>query len=148
MPRWRRPGTGRIKGTVLAALLVAVLLFAGATWVVVNATVLEPRNRAAATAGAKSYAFGRLHYPLHNWPCLERLWQRESGWSRTADNPTSTAFGIPQAMLSIHFKNQPARRAAYKASYRVQVNWGLRYIWGKYRNPCRALVHSNVHGWY
>ncbi|HYF72265.1 MAG TPA: lytic transglycosylase domain-containing protein, partial [Nocardioides sp.] len=30
--------------------------------------------------------------------CLDSLWTRESGWNPSADNPTSSAYGIPQAL--------------------------------------------------
>jgi hypothetical protein len=30
--------------------------------------------------------------------CLDDLWNRESGWRVTADNPSSSAYGIPQAL--------------------------------------------------
>ncbi len=29
--------------------------------------------------------------------CLDSLWTKESGWDYTADNPGSSAYGIPQA---------------------------------------------------
>src|SRR5690606_7208075 len=31
-----------------------------------------------------------------HWDALNNLWTRESGWNHLAQNPTSTAFGIPQ----------------------------------------------------
>ncbi len=30
--------------------------------------------------------------------CLDSLWTRESNWRVNADNPTSSAYGIPQAL--------------------------------------------------
>jgi hypothetical protein len=32
------------------------------------------------------------------WTALKNLWTRESGWSTTARNPASGAYGIPQAL--------------------------------------------------
>jgi hypothetical protein len=34
--------------------------------------------------------------------CLVKLWTKESNWRWNADNPTSSAYGIPQSL--------PARR--------------------------------------
>lgn len=78
------------------------------------------------------------------WNALYQLWQRESGWSPTADNPTSSAFGIPQAMTSVH--DVGGRYMA--GDPRAQIKWGLNYISGRYGNPLQALAHSNETGWY
>ena len=32
--------------------------------------------------------------------CLENLWGKESGWNPNAQNPSSTAYGIPQFLDS------------------------------------------------
>ena len=34
----------------------------------------------------------------YQWTALYRLWSAESGWRVTAANPTSSAYGIPQAL--------------------------------------------------
>jgi hypothetical protein len=79
--------------------------------------------------------------------CLDKLWTNESGWQTTADNPSSTAYGIPQALLSAHHtnidKNYPGY---YEGDWRKptggqaepQIRWGLDYIKGKYGTPCKA----------
>src|SRR5262249_208674 len=35
------------------------------------------------------------------WPALRALWMGESGWNKYATNPTSGAYGIPQALPAI-----------------------------------------------
>lgn len=83
--------------------------------------------------------------------CLNNLWNRESGWNYKAANPTSSARGIAQTMMSAHFGsawqlspdamdflNSPAR----------QIEWGLNYIRDRYSNPCGAWAHSERTGWY
>ena len=79
------------------------------------------------------------------WPCLEKLWNRESRWQVDADNPTSSAYGIPQAL--------PGRRMAeYGADWRTnpvtQIKWGLDYIEDAHDSPCGAWAHSEAKGWY
>lgn len=73
--------------------------------------------------------------------CLVQLWQRESGWSVTAHNP-SGAYGIPQALPGS--KMGPG----WQSDATVQINWGLGYIAGRYGTPCGAWSHSNATGWY
>ena len=67
--------------------------------------------------------------------CLVELWHKESRWSPTADNPKSTAFGIPQLL-------KMTERNPYK-----QIELGLKYIKHRHRTPCLALEHHKK-GWY
>lgn len=85
------------------------------------------------------------------WAALQRLWNNESGWRTNAANPTSSARGIPQAMMSVHFgRNWQTNPAALKflRDPRVQILWGLRYIARRYGSPSRALAFQNAHHWY
>ena len=77
------------------------------------------------------------------WTCLDNLFTRESNWRSWAANPRSSAFGIPQAMLSLH----PVP-ADFRTNAATQITWGLDYIAGRYRTPCRAWAHFERHGWY
>ncbi|MER7249857.1 hypothetical protein [Kribbella sp. NPDC000426] len=88
--------------------------------------------------------------PDHGWSqsqfsCLEKLWNKESRWKVNADNPTSTAYGIPQALPG-------NRMAAYGKDWRTnpvtQIKWGLDYIEATYGSPCSAWGHSQAKGWY
>lgn len=88
--------------------------------------------------------------PDHGWgegqfTCLEKLWTRESNWRVNADNPTSSAYGIPQALPG-------NRMAAYGSDWRTnhvtQIKWGLDYIEDRYGSPCSAWAHSQSKGWY
>jgi hypothetical protein len=79
-----------------------------------------------------------------DWQALVQLWDKESGWRPTADNPTSTAYGIPQAMMSAH----PDMPADYKTNPMTQIEWGLDYIASRYGSPSQAWAHSQRTGWY
>lgn len=74
--------------------------------------------------------------------CLAQLWDRESGWDPYAVNPGSGAYGIPQALPSVH--GHPYALGDWKA----QIRWGRRYILRRYGDPCTALAHENENGWY
>jgi hypothetical protein len=79
------------------------------------------------------------------WPCLDRLWSHESGWSTTAANPTSAAYGIPQA-------NPGSKMASHgddwRTSARTQIAWGLDYIDGRYGTPCAANAFALRNNYY
>ena len=69
------------------------------------------------------------------WPYLDALWIRESGWNQLADNPTSSAYGIPQSL--------PGSKMAvvgddWRTNPETQIRWGLAYIAARYGTPERA----------
>ena len=86
------------------------------------------------------------------YACLEILWQKESGWRSNAANPHSTAWGIPQFLNSTWVNyGYPIR----PKDPQVQVKAGLRYIYKRYKTPCRAWdfwkkqAGPDLHGgWY
>ncbi len=77
--------------------------------------------------------------------CLDSLWTRESNWRVNADNPTSSAYGIPQALPGSKMSSAGADWATNPVT---QITWGLGYIQGRYGSPCSAWGHSQSHGWY
>ncbi len=77
--------------------------------------------------------------------CLDSLWTRESGWSSTAANPSSSAYGIPQALPGSKMASAGADWATNPAT---QIRWGLGYIADRYGSPCGAWSHSESVGWY
>lgn len=80
------------------------------------------------------------------WTALDHLWTGESGWRNTAQNPTSTAYGIAQFLNStwagygIPKTSDPGR----------QIEAGFRYIASSYGNPVNALSKwlSRSPHWY
>ena len=96
----------------------------------------------AATQKARDWAWKRLG--TRQWDCLDRLWQRESGWRVAAGHP-SGSFGIPQANPGTKMRSAGAD---WQTSAMTQVRWGLGYIHGRYGTACRALAHSDAYSWY
>ncbi len=77
--------------------------------------------------------------------CLNRLWGKESAWTHTADNPTSSAYGIPQAL--------PGNKMAdmgkdWRTNPVTQIDWGLKYIRLRYGDPCGAWSFFLKNNWY
>ena len=69
------------------------------------------------------------------WTCLLDLWNRESGWMYDAENPSSGAYGIPQALPG--YKMATAG-ADWQTNPATQIKWGLTYISQTYGTPCAA----------
>ena len=77
--------------------------------------------------------------------CLDSLWTRESNWRVNADNPSSSAYGIPQALPGSKMSSAGSDWATNPVT---QIRWGLGYIADRYGSPCGAWSHSQGHGWY
>ena len=88
---------------------------------------------------------GSFGWSSSQFSCLDPLWAHESGWSVTAYNAGSGAYGIPQALPG-------SKMASVAADWRhnplTQITWGLRYIRLRYGSPCGAWAHSEGSGWY
>ena len=98
--------------------------------------------------GAQSIARSLLG--SHGWAdsefsCLQSLWTKESGWNYQAQNASSGAFGIPQALPGSKMSSVSADWATNPTA---QITWGMQYIEGRYGTPCSAWAHSQSVGWY
>ena len=71
--------------------------------------------------------------------------QHESGWSATAYNAGTGAYGIPQALPGA---KMASAGPDWQTDAATQVRWGLEYIRGTYGSPCGAWDHEQATGWY
>ncbi|GIE27743.1 hypothetical protein Ait01nite_007880 [Actinoplanes italicus] len=84
-------------------------------------------------------------FGLDQFPCLDKLWKKESGWNYKALNNSSGAYGIPQALPG---DKMASAGSDWKTNPATQIEWGLGYIKGRYGTPCKAWSHSQNVGWY
>jgi hypothetical protein len=77
--------------------------------------------------------------------CLSALWAEESSWSVYAQNPSSGAYGIPQALPG---SKMASAGADWRSDAATQISWGLGYIRAMYGSPCAAWDHEEAAGWY
>ncbi|WP_241982304.1 lytic transglycosylase domain-containing protein [Cryobacterium ruanii] len=97
---------------------------------------------------AQAYAYDAVAargWGEDQYSCLVSLWQKESGWRVNAENSSSGAYGIPQAL--------PGSKMAtagddWATNAGTQIEWGLGYITGRYGTPCGAWGKSQASGWY
>lgn len=91
------------------------------------------------------YIAATYGWDAQQYSCIENLWEKESNWRVTADNPTSSAYGIPQAL--------PGSRMAeiaddWRTNPVTQIKWGAQYIEKRYGTPCVAYNKALNVGWY
>ena len=77
--------------------------------------------------------------------CLQPLWAHESGWNTYAQNPSSGAYGIPQALPG---SKMASAGGDWQSNPATQIRWGLSYIQDNYGSPCGAWAHEQTDGWY
>jgi len=113
-----------------------------------QAAAQSPAVTTAASGSPQQIAqamLGSFGWSSSQFSCLDPLWAHESGWSVSAYNAGSGAFGIPQAL--------PGSRMAsagpdWQTNAATQIKWGLDYIKGTYGSPCGAWSHEEATGWY
>lgn len=97
-------------------------------------------------AEAQSLARG-IAQDIYGWGAGEfahviQIWNLESGWRWNAENPSSHAYGIPQALPGYKMG------AGWHDNAVVQIQWGLRYIHDRYGSPSGAWRWWQTHRWY
>lgn len=97
---------------------------------------------------SKEYALKtilEMGWESDQYSCLVILWERESNWRVNAKNKSSGAYGIPQSLPGTKMASEGAD---WLTNPKTQINWGLKYIKGRYGSACGALAHSNKFNWY
>lgn len=109
-------------------LLAGLLLFTGVNQA---SAVNTPRD----INNYKLYAHMKV-VSAKEYRCLELLWMRESRWDPRADNPKSSAYGIPQLL-----------KLKVLDPY-LQIDLGLKYIKARHVTPCKAWAYHLKTGHY
>ncbi|MCP3015998.1 transglycosylase SLT domain-containing protein [Nocardiopsis dassonvillei] len=99
----------------------------------------DPKGIALQMVTDQGWAASEFH------DCLEPLWQKESNWNPSAQNPSSGAYGIPQSLPG---DKMATHGDDWQTNPATQIAWGIDYIKGRYGTPCEAWAHSQSVGWY
>lgn len=110
----------------------------------------QQASRSAARPSGSPRAIGQQMASARGWggaqfTCLEKLWTKESNWTPTAANPTSSAYGIPQPLPG---SKMASHGSDWRTNPATQIAWGLDYIADRYGSPCSAWAHSQRNNWY
>jgi hypothetical protein len=108
--------------------------------------------QASGTSARAAQEIARTMVTARGWApaeftCLVTLWHRESGWSWSATNPSSGAYGIPQSLPGWKMASAGSDWLTNPAT---QISWGLGYIEERYGSPCsayEAFLSRSPH-WY
>lgn len=135
------PGTGTATGKIpsAASVLNEYGIGGNAAPIVANGSPSQNRSLGRFLAAGVGWTGAQ-------WTALDTVVNGESGWSNTAQNPTSTAYGIGQ---NINPSTYPkAGQKAHGSNPHAQIVWTLKYIKSRYGDPINALAHERKFGWY
>jgi hypothetical protein len=118
----------------IRARLAALNPFAGITGVPSGAKISGSVLAAQNFAKSILWAYG---WKQNQFPPLQALWYGESGWRWNALNPSSGAYGIPQALPA---SKMAAAGADWRTNPATQIRWGLGYISAAYGSPANAYA--------
>lgn len=102
-----------------------------------------PSSVSGNAAIVKSIFASQFGWASH-WPATYRLLMKESGFRNTAQNPTSTAYGMFQFLDS----TWGGYGIPKTSDPRLQTIAGGRYISSRYGNPSNALAFHLRNNWY
>lgn len=83
------------------------------------------------------------------WTAWNNVAMRESGWNNLANNPSSGAYGIAQALPFTKYPKPgwPGWAGGSSDPY-SQILWMASYMAGRYGGPIGAWNHEVAYGWY
>jgi hypothetical protein len=97
-------------------------------------------------AANRALARQMFPWPAGMWAAFDYLEMREAGYNRFARNPSSGAYGIPQALPES--KLPFAGQSGGGSHAGPQLSWMFGYIGGRYGNPVNAAAHERAFNWY
>jgi hypothetical protein len=77
--------------------------------------------------------------------CAANIITRESGWRVNAQNPSSSAYGLPQALPG---SKMAAAGPDWRTNPTTQLSWMKTYVDQRYGGACPAWSWWQAHHWY
>lgn len=100
----------------------------------------EPKHE---VSGTKQQWMRQAGIRSNDYKYVEYIVQKESGWRYTAQNPTSSAYGLCQTMMSVHnpggdFRSNPV----------TQLKWCNNYAVSRYGSWANAYSFWTSNHWW
>ena len=94
---------------------------------------------------ARQILKNKYGYGASQFTCFNNIIMRESMWKVNATNPSSGAYGIPQALPG---SKMATIASDWRTNPATQIIWGIEYMKKRYGSPCEAWSFKHSHGWY
>ncbi|MBO8190885.1 transglycosylase SLT domain-containing protein [Streptomyces oryzae] len=99
----------------------------------------------SAPSGSPQQIARQLIGDEQQFQCFSNIVERESGWNVTAENPSSGAYGLVQALPG---SKMASAGADWRTNPATQIKWGLQYMKSTYGSPCGAWSFWQSHQSY
>ncbi|MFF8830343.1 transglycosylase SLT domain-containing protein [Streptomyces sp. NPDC015131] len=90
-------------------------------------------------------AMARQMVPGDQFQCFSNIVDHESTWNYRAQNPSSGAYGLVQALPG---SKMASAGADWQTNPATQIKWGLNYMNERYGSPCGAWDFWQANNWY
>ncbi len=90
-------------------------------------------------------AIARQMVPGDQFQCFSNIVDHESSWNYRAQNPSSGAYGLVQALPA---SKMASAGADWRTNPATQIKWGLNYMNDRYGSPCGAWSFWQANRWY
>jgi hypothetical protein len=94
---------------------------------------------------ARQILKNKYGYGESDFDCFNNIIIRESMWDIDATNPSSGAYGIPQALPG---SKMASVGSDWRTNPATQIIWAIGYMEDRYGSPCAAWSFKRAHGWY
>jgi hypothetical protein len=94
---------------------------------------------------ARQILKNKYGYGDSDFDCFNNIIIRESMWDIDATNPSSGAYGIPQALPG---SKMATAGSDWRTNPATQIIWAIGYMEDRYGSPCAAWSFKRAHGWY
>jgi hypothetical protein len=98
-----------------------------------------------ATDSSDPQAIAASIVPADQLASFDEIISHESGWDVTATNPSSGAYGLPQALPG---DKMAVDGADWATDATTQIEWALQYMDATYGSPNQAWVFWQANNWY
>ncbi|MES4900742.1 MULTISPECIES: transglycosylase SLT domain-containing protein [unclassified Streptomyces] len=94
---------------------------------------------------AEVQAMARQIVPADQFQCFSNIVNHESTWNYRAENPSSGAYGLVQALPG---SKMSSVGADWRTNPATQIKWGLNYMNERYHSPCGAWSFWQANNYY
>lgn len=94
---------------------------------------------------ARQILKNKYGYAEADYDCFNNIILRESMWDVDATNPSSGAYGIPQALPG---SKMASAGSDWRTNPATQIIWAIGYMEDRYGSPCAAWSFKRANGWY
>jgi hypothetical protein len=94
---------------------------------------------------AEVKAIARQMVPADQFQCFSNIVDHESTWNYRAQNPSSGAYGLVQALPG---SKMASAGDDWQTNPATQIKWGLNYMNSRYDSPCGAWAFWQANNWY